>query len=330
MSAIVYLLTLLKTPNFSRKKTWKTVPMLRQHEPSGIAELRDLLLGSGFNHEEIPGREALSAAYSQAVDLLDRTDRLGIEVIQSDSEYYPERLRGISDPPVLLFVKGSPGCLASGLACAVIGTKEPSPYGLKYANWLGALLAGKGFVVVSGLARGCDTGAHQGCVQAKGPTVAVLAHGLDQVYPPENRDLAEQILSTEGCLASEYPPGEKPFKYSFVERDRIQSGLSSGLIVVETDLEGGTMHTVRFGLEERRPIACLKHPEHLASLAQARGNKKLIAEGKATPLNSREDVAAFLLKISGSGAKHDLESNRRPRSVKYRQPALWEDREDGK
>jgi DNA processing protein len=327
MSAIVYLLTLLKAPNFSRKKTWKTVALLRQHEPSGIAELRDMLLDSGFIHEEIPGREALNAAYSHAVDLLEKTDRLGIGIIQPDSEYYPERLQGISDPPVLLFVKGNPGCLASGLACAVIGTKEPSPYGLKCARRLGVMLARKGFTVVSGLARGCDTAAHQGCIQARGHTVAVLAHGLDQVYPPENRDLAEQILSMEGCLASEYPPGEKPFKYSFIERDRIQSGLSSGLLVVETDVEGGTMHTVRFGLEQGRPIACLKHPEQLASLAQARGNKKLIAEGKAAPLSNQDDVDAFLVKISGSGAENDVESNSQSRSVKYRQPALLEDNE---
>jgi DNA processing protein len=327
MSAIVYLLTLLKTPNFSRKKAWKAVPLLRRQEPPGIAGLRELLLDAGFNNEEIPGSEALSAAYSQALELLDRAGRLGIEVLQSDSEYYPERLRAINNPPVLLFVKGSLGCLTDGLACAVIGTKQPSPYGEQCANWLGAMLAGQGVVVVSGLARGCDTGAHRGCVQAQGRTVAVLAHGLDQVYPPKNRELAEQILSTEGCLVSEYPPGEKPFKYSFIERDRIQSGLSSGLIVVETDLEGGTMHTVRFGLEERRPIACLKHPEHLRSLAQARGNQKLLSEGKATPLGSREDVTAFLLKISGSGIAPDLESKRRQRSVKYRQPSLWGDRE---
>lgn len=328
MSTIVYLLTLLKTPNFSRKKTWQAVPLLRQHEPSGIAGLRDLLLGSGCHQEEIPGPETLSAAYSQAVQLLDKTDRLGIQVIQSDSEYYPERLRVISDPPVLLFVKGNPDCLADDRACAVIGTKEPSPYGAQCANWLGGALAGQGFVVVSGLARGCDTGAHQGCVQAHGRTVAVLAHGLDQVYPPENRDLAEQILATGGCLASEYPPGDKPFKYSFIERDRIQSGLSSGLIVVETNLEGGTMHTVRFGLEQGRSIACLKHPEHLASLAQARGNQKLIAAGKATPLGSQEEVAAFLLKISLAGPKHDLENQRRRQSIKYRQTTLWEDHED--
>ncbi len=327
MSAIVYLLTLLKAPNFSRKKTWKTVALLRQHEPSGIAELRDMLLGAGFNQEEIPGREALSAAYCQALDLLDRANSLGIAVIQPDSEFYPEQLRGISDPPVLLFVKGSPGCLAAGPACAVIGTKGPSPYGLRCATWLGALLAEKGFVVVSGLARGCDTGAHQGCVQARGRSVAVLAHGLDQVYPPENRGLAEQILAMDGCLASEYPPGDKPVKYSFIERDRIQSGLSCGLIVVETDVEGGTMHTVRFGLEERRPVACLKHPEQWSSLAQARGNKKLIAEGKAAPVSNQEDVEAFLLKISGVGSETDLESNTLSRSVRYRQPSLWEDQE---
>jgi len=329
MLDIVYLLTLLKTPHFSRRKAWQAVPLLRQHQPSGIAELRDLLLGSGFHHQEIPGPEMLSAAYFQAVELLTETDRLGIQVIQSDSRDYPARLRAISNPPVLLFVKGNPGCLTDNRSCAVIGTKAPSPYGAASANWLGAALAGQDFVVVSGLARGCDTGAHQGCVQAGGRTIAVLAHGLDQVYPPENRDLAEQILSKDGCLVSEYPPGDRPLKYSFIERDRIQSGLSSGLIVVETDLEGGTMHTVRFGLDQGRSIACLKHPAHLASLARTGGNQQLIAAGKAIPLGSQEDLADFLLKISLAGPKHDLENQPHCRqALKYRQTALWEDPED--
>jgi len=325
MPTAVYLLTLLKTPNFSRKKTLRAVPLLRQHGPSGIAELREMLLASGLDHDEIPGREALNAAYSHAVNLLDRAARLGIGVIQPGSDHYPKRLQGIGDPPVLLFVRGNPDCLVSGLTCAVIGTKEPSPYGLKHARLLGAMLAGQGFVVVSGLARGCDTAAHQGCVRSGGRTVAVLAHGLDQVYPPENQALAAQILGTEGCLVSEYPPGDKPVKYSFIERDRIQSALSCGLLVVETDVEGGTMHTVRFGLEHGRPVACLKHPEQWASLAQARGNKKLLGEGKATPISSQEDIEAFLSKISGSTAENERESNTRRLSVRYRQPALWDD-----
>ena len=155
-----------------------------------------------------------------------------------------------------------------------------------------------------------------------------MAHGLDQVYPPENRALADQILSTEGCLVSEYPPGEKAFKYSFIERDRIQSGLSSGLIVVETDIEGGTMHTVRFGLEQGRPVACWKHPEQPASLAQARGNQKLIGEGKAVPLSGQEEVDAFLVRISGTDAEQEIKNSQR-KAKKYLQPTLWGDNEDG-
>jgi DNA processing protein len=326
MPAIVYLLTLMKTPGFNRKKVWKTVPLLRQHQPARIQDLRDVLLASGLKEGEIPGSDELSASYSAAAEMLEQADKMGIAVIPADSEHYPERLRGIGDPPVLLFMKGNPACLVSEWTCAVIGTKEPSPYGRTCALGLGAMLARKGFVVVSGLARGCDTAAHQGCVQTQGRTVAVLAHGLDQVYPPENRTLADQILSAKGCLVSEYPPGVKAAKHSFIERDRIQSGLSSGLIVVETDTEGGTMHTVRFGLEQGRPIACWKHPEQLASLAQVRGNQKLIGEGKAVPLSSQEEVDAFLAKISGPDTDNDLKHNSHHRSLKkYLQPTLWGD-----
>ena len=153
MSVIVHLLTLLKTPGCSRKKAGKIIPLLRQHKPSGIQDLRDVLLASGLNSDEIPSIDELSASYRQAMDLLERTDKMGITVIWADSVYYPKLLQGIGDPPVLLFVKGNPGCLVSGRTCAVIGTKEPSPYGLKCAHRLGAMLARKDFVVVSGLAR---------------------------------------------------------------------------------------------------------------------------------------------------------------------------------
>jgi DNA processing protein len=249
---------------------------------------------------------------------------MGITILWADSEYYPERLININDPPVLLYVKGNPGCRISNTTCAAIGTRQPSSYGIRCARLLGAFLGSKGFVVVSGLARGCDTAAHQGCVEVSGRTVAVLAHGLDRIYPAENRDLADQIVSTGGCLVSEHQPGVGTSKHGFVERNRIQSGLSSGLIVIEAGIEGGVMHTVRFGLEQGRPIACIQHPQEMVSFSKAKGNERLIAEGKAAPLNGQEDIDAFLLKISGPEVRSNHEDKTPSREIKkYLQPTLW-------
>jgi DNA processing protein len=340
MTETACLLTLLKTPRFGRKKAWKIVPALRRHAPAGVRELRDMLLESGFHHYEIPGVDTLNASHSQAMDLLEVADGMGIGTLWPGSRHYPPRLRGIGDPPLLLFVKGSQDCLLDERACAVVGTRRPSPYGLEYAREIGAMLAGKGYVVIGGLARGCDTAAHQGCVQENGRTVAVLAHGLDRVYPPENRALADRIAAAEGCLVSEYPPGEWIFKYSFVERDRIQSGLCSGLIVIEAEIEGGVMYTVRFALEQGRPVACLRYPEQMASISKAQGNRKLIMEGKARPLSGLPEAEAFLLEISGSGeiSGHGSGSGVGGSSPgsgggspgpgetgRYLQPALWGD-----
>lgn len=119
-----------------------------------------------------------------------------------------------------------------------------------------------GATVVSGLAIGCDTAAHSGCLSVHGETIAVLAHGLDRVYPAVNRELVGEILDTGGCLLSEYPPKTRPFPANFVERDELQAGLSDGVIVVETGVKGGTMHTVRFSQEQRKPLACVKHPQN--------------------------------------------------------------------
>ena len=149
-------------------------------------------------------------------------------------------------------------------------------------------------MVVSGLALGCDTAAHEGCVQSRGITVAVLAHRVDYVYLATNRKLASSIIDGSGALVSEYAPGTKPRSSYFVERDRVQSAFSLGVIIVETDVEGGTMHTAGFAVKQKRRLACLVHPPKFASAEKARGNQKLIKEADAFPLEKKEDLDAFI------------------------------------
>jgi DNA processing protein len=141
--------------------------------------------------------------------------------------------------------------------------------------------------VVSGLAFGCDAAAHRGCLDQGGYTAAVLPSGLDEIYPPQNRDLAARIAET-GCLLSEYPPGIRPARYRFVERDRLQSGLSDLVIVVESEIHGGAMHTAQFARRQGRRLLVFS-PDRLIGGELASGNQHLLATG-AEAVTSVEDA----------------------------------------
>ena len=143
-----------------------------------------------------------------------------------------------------------------------------------------------------------------GCLSKDGTGVAVLAHGLDRVYPARNRDLADRLLESGGCWASEYPVGIQPARAAFVDRDRIQSGLADGVLVVETDLNGGTMHTVRYCQQQRRRLACIDHPERWRHHPPARGNRRLLEMVDAVPIADAEDLARFF----GALALHSTSS----------------------
>jgi DNA processing protein len=204
------------------------------------------------------------------------------------------QLKRIPDPPPLLHVRGDLSCVAERDCIAIVGTREPSKSAYMWAKSVGRLLATEGATVVSGLARGCDTAGHQGSLMGGGPTVAVLAHGLHTIFPPENQELAEVILANGGCLVSEYSWGKKPGRNTFVARDRLQSGLSRAVIVVETDVKGGTMHTVEFCEKQGRILGCLQHSDDEQPHAKQQGNELLLSSRRARPLQTKEDVSAFL------------------------------------
>jgi DNA processing protein len=170
----------------------------------------------------------------------------------SDPEY-PARLKEIYDPPVVLFVKGSVEVLAQP-GIAVVGTRHPTPYGSGMAERLSTDLASRGLVIISGLARGVDTASHRGAVAAKGKTVAVLGTGIDVMYPKENSRLAEQIVALGGALITEFPVGTSPTPQNFPIRNRIISGMSAGVLVVEAAEYSGTRITSRCALEQNRDV----------------------------------------------------------------------------
>jgi DNA processing protein len=260
--------------------------------------LRDAALG--VPRFKLPDEATLAAALLSAQRTLEDAGRIGVGVVGFDDPSFPARLRRISDPPAVLYTKGAVEVLNRPVAIGVIGTREPSEFGLRSARRIGSRLPGLGATVVSGLAIGCDAAGHWGCVDAKGVGVAVLAHGLHTVSPAGNRELAEKLLENGGCLVSEYGPGVAAQRTYFVERDRLQSGLSDGLIVVETAEKGGTMHTVGFALEQRRPVGCIDHPVALREHPKAAGNRAMLKDGRATPLADQASLMKFVADATGA------------------------------
>ncbi|MGA7343174.1 MAG: DNA-processing protein DprA [Terracidiphilus sp.] len=174
-------------------------------------------------------------------------------IVSFSCEAYPERLREIYDPPPVLWVRGD-ARLLSRPAIAVVGTRHPSPYGTGVAEMLARDLAARRLLIVSGMARGIDSCAHKGALAARMPTVAVWGTGIDVVYPKENKKLAEEILATGGAIVSELPMGTFPAPQNFPRRNRILSGLSIAVLVVEAGENSGTRVTARCAAEQNRDL----------------------------------------------------------------------------
>ncbi len=188
-----------------------------------------------------------------AMDEVERIEEQGAGFLTHDCAEYPERLREIYDPPAVLWFRGDTSLLALP-GIAVAGTRHPSPYGSGMAQMLSRELAARGLVILSGMARGVDTEAHKGALDARGKTVAVWGTGVDVIYPKENKRLAEQILMSGGCILSEFSLGTFPAPQNFPVRNRVLSGMSVGVLVVEAAEHSGTRITARCAMEQNRDV----------------------------------------------------------------------------
>jgi len=291
------IIALLQLPGVGRRTVQKILS-LNQFIPENLAECIQAAREERIlTHDFLPFE--IEDAWNKAQKMLWDCESAAVKPVSYQNAHYPPRLKNTIDFPVMLFVRGSTDAINSSLSIAVIGTREPTEYGLRAAMRLGELLTQNGAVIVSGLARGCDTEAHKGCLAANGQTVAVLAHGVDHIYPKENKNLADDIVSTGGCLVSEYPIGTKPMRNYFVERDRIQAGLSDGVMLIESDIKGGSMHTVKYALDYLRPVAALTgHPQQYLQSPKVEGNEFLIHKNKAIPFASKEDLPRFLSMVT--------------------------------
>lgn len=215
---------------------------------------------------------------------MDLASRYGVEIIPFTSENYPKRLLEIPDFPILLYVKGDVTTLhRQGLA--VVGTRQASLYGNAMAERFGTELAAAGYVVTSGLARGIDTSAHKGALQS-GKTMAVIGSGLADIYPTENRALAEEIAA-QGALVSEFAMSTPPDRQNFPQRNRIVSGMTMGTILIEAPVKSGAMITVERAISQGKKVFALPGR---ADQENFQGNHALIKNGQAFLVENAQDV----------------------------------------
>ena len=230
---------------------------------------------------------------------IDRLESSGTHAFARVDPAYPSRLREIDDAPPVLYVRGtlSPD---DDYGVAVVGTRRATAYGRQATAELSRGLAAAGVTVVSGLARGVDTIAHRTALDTGGRTIAVLANGLDTIYPPENRRLAEEITE-HGAIVSDYPLGTKPRADFFPRRNRILSGLSLGTLVIEGDVKSGAMITAKFATEQNRDVFAV--PGSIFS-PQSRGPLSLIRDGAMQSSSAQEILEA--LNLARLGAQLDF------------------------
>ncbi|WP_317382895.1 DNA-processing protein DprA [Anaerobiospirillum succiniciproducens] len=258
----------------------------------------------------------LDAALKTAQEIIDRAKTNQIGIISYYEQDFPSSLQNIKtkddkteEPAILLFYKGD----LNALKCpwlAVIGTRNNTANAQKAGLYLSTEFARRGFCIVSGLAEGCDTIAHRGALNAGGKTIAFLGHGLDSVYPPSNKDLAEEILLKGGLLLSEYDVGTPVTKYNLVARDRLQSGLALATLVIQTSVNGGTMHAARVCLNSGKPLFVVKYSDkETDSAEQTQGNHELAKEAGAAYIKGTDDLDVIADMILNSGTSMQMCQN---------------------
>lgn len=274
--------------------------------------------------------EAREALMDKSLDGAERIladcDRLQAEVLTLQDARYPERLRQIDDPPCVLYVRGRLPAVDESVVIGVVGSRNPTPYGIDMAGRLGMGLARGGAVVVSGIAQGIDAAALRGALQGGGTPVSVLGCGVDVVYPSENRRLYADMAAA-GALISEYPPGTEPRGAHFPVRNRIISGLSLGVTAVEAGLGSGTLITTRLALDQNRDVFAFPGP---ANGPMSAGTNRLIQLGEAKLVTCAQDVLEEYVRVYPGwlerpgglpGAENPAEPPVRPRQPEKAPPA---------
>ena len=220
-------------------------------------------------------------------------EKENIQLVGFDDDNYPLEYKNLKEPPCVLFVKGDVSKLKEKNKLAIIGSRDASDYAKSISKKIGDVANKNNIVVVSGLAKGCDEYAHKGSLK-NGGTIAILPSGLNNIYPSTNKALANDIIDNGGCLVTEYFYEVTATKYNFVARDRLQSGLSKVVVLVESKIDGGSMKTINFAMEQNVKIYCWKHDEQYFDLNKCSGNQKLLHILGIEKLENGEDCLQMI------------------------------------
>ncbi|MDQ7984063.1 DNA-processing protein DprA [Pseudomonas sp. G34] len=236
------------------------------------------------------GHDDLLKAEEYAKRNIDKAHEMGHKILTIFDHDYPELLENIPDAPPILFCSGNTEIL-NKKSLAIIGTREPTEHGAVIAERVTAWFTERGWTIVSGLAKGIDSIAHKTCLENNGKTAAVLAHGLEKVYPAENKALATEITMTGGLLVSEYAYNTPTFKTNFVQRDRVQAALSAAVTLIQTDIKGGSLHASKAALKYKRNLIVVGQSQYdiETQATKSQGNLRLLSEGKGAFLDLFND-----------------------------------------
>lgn len=258
--------------------------------PRDMDEVQDwlkLVLSKESVHIKNMTNEQFKSILENVNKIKEGSIKNNIRMVSILDNKYPKLLKDINNAPTILFYKGNYECLMNENIVAIVGTRNPTENGTRVSYKTSEYFANLGYSIVSGLAVGCDTYAHKAAIDYKKSTIAVMPCGLDSIVPKVNNNLANNILESGGCLVSEYECGSTVSKYNYVNRNRIQSGLSKAIIVIETSEKGGTIETVNFGMKQNKIIACYDCDKDYEEI---RGNKKFIKQGKAFSYKTLNDL----------------------------------------
>jgi DNA processing protein len=261
-----------------------------------FASSADLEKIGGLHRDAIEGLTKFSA-WNELEDELRRARAAGVELVHFSSPEYPSRLRMIADPPPVLFVKGSIAA-ADERAVALVGSRSASDYGKRVARDLARGLASLGFTVVSGMARGIDGAAHESALRAGGRTLAVLGSGVERPYPPEH-ELLYRRIAENGAVVSELPVGTRPLAFHFPARNRLISGISLGVVVIEATEKSGSLITAATALEQGREVFAVPGE---AGASRSRGSHRLIRQGAKLVETVDDIVEEIAPQLTGRGA----------------------------
>lgn len=282
-------LALSMTPSLGNKRALKLIQELGN--PEEIFKQSKSKLKSIEGIGEASSMSILTFKDWERVDeILKITNKTGARLVSILDDDYPALLKQIYDPPLLLWVKGSVEALSLA-GIAIIGTRNPTAYGKKQAEEFSKSLGECELCIFSGLAYGIDTIAHKSALEVNAKTVAVLGSGIDNLYPKSNADIANKIVKSGGAVITEYPPGTNPDAGNFPVRNRIVSGLSLGVLVIESGIQGGSMITAELGLDQNREIFAIPHTLNNLS---GTGCNYLIKKGVAKLVQTVDDILVEL------------------------------------